>query len=159
MEKKTLKTIKITKTNNPEYGYENKEELLTETKQHIQDVGGVMTMLGYELADRGGKHDWTKLEYFPQFAQDTLERLTTPEFKARDWYKIHTVKERHHINANVPENVNLIDILEMIVDCVVAGKTRSGHVDKKFLEIPNTILEDAYWNTVELIEDTVIIDE
>lgn len=155
MERKILKSIKIKKTNNPEYGYEHKEELLAETKQHIHDVGQVMSMIGCELADRGDLHDWTKLDFFDEFAKDTLERLDTPDFKERDWYKIHTGMERHHINAHIPENVDLIDILEMVVDCIVAGKRRTGYVNPYYLILRGDILEKAYWNTVKKIDSHV----
>lgn len=154
-----METVFVKKTNNPEYGYEDKEELLMDTIHHIDDVRKVLTSLSFELVDRGDYHDWSKLEYFDNFAQDTLERQDTPDFKQREWYKIHTTEERHHINARVPEKVNLIDLLEMQVDCIVAGKTRSGAVDDRFLEIPDNVLKEAYWNTIELIKENVKVDE
>ena len=154
-----METVFVKKTNNPEYGYEDKDQLLMDTIQHIDDVRKVLTSLSFELVNRGDYHDWSKLEYFDNFAQDTLERQDTPDFKQREWYKIHTREERHHINARVPEKVNLIDLLEMQVDCIVAGKTRSGTVDDRFLEIPDNVLKEAYWNTVELIKENVKIGE
>lgn len=150
-----MQTVIVKKTNNPEKGYETKEQLLEDTKQHITDVGKVLSSLSYELVDRGDYHDWSKIEYFDQFAQDTLERKDTPDFKSRAWYNVHTKEERHHINARVPDDVNFIDILEMIVDCCVAGKTRTGSVNDEFLIIPQSVLNDAYWNTVELIKNNI----
>lgn len=150
-----MQTVIVKKTKDPEKGYETKEQLLDDTKQHIHDVSKVLNSLSYELADRGDFHDWSKIEYFDNFAKDTLEREDTPDFKQREWYKIHTVEERHHINACVPDNVNLIDVLEMIADCVIAGKTRSGTVNDDFLVIPDDVLKDAYWNTVKLVKDNV----
>ena len=154
-----MQAVIVKKTNDPEKGYETKEQLLTDTKQHICDVGKVLTSLSFELVDRGDYHDWSKLEYFDQFAKDTLEREDTPDFKQRDWYNIHTREERHHINARVPEDVNFIDLLEMIVDCCVSGKTRSGSVNDDFLVIPDDVLNDAYWNTVRLIKDNIHVHE
>lgn len=154
-----METVIVKKTSDPEKGYETKEQLLNDTKQHISDVGRVLTSLSFELVDRGDYHDWSKLEYFEQFAKDTLERQDTPDFKQRDWYKIHTTEERHHINSRVPEDVNLIDILECIVDCCVAGKTRSGTVNDEFLIIPEDVLYAAYWNTVKLIKDNIKVKE
>ena len=55
--------------------------------------------------------------------------------------------------------MDLIDLLEMIVDCVVAGKTRSGEVNNDFLILNDNILEDAYWNTVKKITDIVIVEK
>lgn len=154
-----MRKVIVKKTENPEYGYNSKEQLLRDTNQHRQDVGKVLGELSLYLFERGVAHDWSKLAFFEQFSQDTLERQDTPDFKSRPWYKIHTTKERHHINANVPEDVDLIDLLEMIVDCVVAGKTRSGEVNNDFLILKDNILEDAYWNTVKKITDTVIVEK
>lgn len=150
-----MQTVVVKKTKDPEKGYETKEQLLKDTKQHIHDVSNVLCSLSYELVDRGDYHDWSKLEYFDQFAKDTLEREDTPDFKQREWYKIHTSEERHHINARVPDDVNLIDILELIADCCVAGKTRSGTVNDDFLVIPQSVLNEAYWNTVQLVKDNI----
>lgn len=154
-----MRKVVVKKTENPEYGYNSKEQLLRDTNQHRQDVGKVLGELSLYLFERGVAHDWSKLAFFEQFSQDTLERQDTPDFKSRPWYKIHTTKERHHVNANVPEDVDLIDLLEMIVDCVVAGKTRSGEVNNDFLILKDNILEDAYWNTVKKITDTVIVEK
>lgn len=154
-----MRKVVVKKTENPEYGYNSKEQLLRDTNQHRQDVGKVLGELSLYLFERGVAHDWSKLAFFEQFSQDTLERQDTPDFKSRPWYKIHTTKERHHVNANVPEDVDLIDLLEMIVDCVVAGKTRSGEVNNDFLILKDNILDDAYWNTVKKITDTVIVEK
>lgn len=152
-----LENVQVKKTSNPDNGYESEDILFMDTLYHIDDVEKTMDMLASHLEDIGDYHDYTKLEYFDEFAKDCLERLTTPEFKKRAWYNIHTTQERHHINASIPENVDLFDILEMIVDCVIAGKTRSGSVNKEFLIITDDVLKDAYWNTVDKIEKHIIV--
>lgn len=154
-----MEKIVIKKTNNPDYGYTNKVELLEETNQHREDVCKVMNIIGELIMERGRLHDWTKIKYFDDFANDTLERLDTPDFKSREWYKTHTTLERHHINANVPDDVNLIDILECICDCICAGKARSDEVDLKFLVLKDNALKEAYWNTVNLINNFVEVDD
>lgn len=154
-----MRTVKVKKTSNPEEGYESKEQLLEDTRQHRHDVCLVLSELSLYLERIGVFHDWSKIEYFDQFAQDTLERQDTPDFKQRDWYKVHTVEERHHINARVPDKVNLFDLLEMQVDCIISGLTRAGSVDDKFMEIPDEVLKEAYWNTVEYIKDHVKLTE
>ena len=154
-----MEKIIIKKTNNPDYGYTNKEDLLEETNQHQQDVFKVMSSISRLIYERGEHHDWTKIKYFDDFANDTLERLDTPDFKSREWYKIHTSLERHHINAHVPDDVDLIDCLEMIVDCVCAGKARSGEVKKEFLTLKEDVLETAYWNTLKKISDMVVLED
>lgn len=151
--------MKIKQTNNPEYGYESKEQLYLETEQHKMDVARLMSFIALELNEIGYNHDWTKIEYFEQFAKDTLERQDTPDFKSRDWYKIHTKEERHHLNANPPKDVDLLDVIEFICDCVVAGKARTGRVEKKYLELSGDILKKAFWNTVDKMIDEVQVDK
>lgn len=151
-----LKKVTVFQTDNPEEGYADKEKLFKDVEQHRKDVAKVMDMISDHIHDIGVRHDWTKVQYFDDFARDTLERQDTPDFKEREWYKIHTEYERHHINSRIPEDVDLFDILECIVDCIVAGKTRSGSVNHDFLVLPQSVINDAYWNTVKKIEDNII---
>lgn len=151
--------MKIKKTNNPDYGYTNKEELYLETQQHRNDVFRLMSCLALEIMETGYEHDWTKIRYFDNFAQDTLEREDGKDFKEREWYKIHTSEERHHLNTSVPNDVDLIDVLEFISDCVVAGKARSGKVDKRYLQIESDVLMAAFWNTIDkMIDEVDVVD-
>lgn len=57
----------------------------------------------------------------------------------------------------MPEDVNLIDVLEMIVDCVMAGMARTGNVYP--LDIKNEVLRKAFDNTVELLKRNVEVIE
>ena len=50
----------------------------------------------------------------------------------------------------MPQDVNLIDVLDMIADCVMAGMARSGSVYP--LEIPLDVLRRAFDNTVDLLK-------
>lgn len=67
---------------------------------------------------------------------------------------MHIKNERHHLLSRCPEDVNLIDVMEMITDCVCAGMSRSGEV--RPIEIDNVILEKALENTVDLIKSMAI---
>jgi hypothetical protein len=51
--------------------------------------------------------------------------------------------------------VNLIDVLDMIVDCVMAGMARTGSVYP--LEIDQDVLRRAFENTVELLKANVAV--
>jgi hypothetical protein len=51
----------------------------------------------------------------------------------------------------------LIDVLEMIADCICAGMARSGEV--RDLEISTDILEKAVQNTVKLIAAEIIVED
>jgi hypothetical protein len=74
-------------------------------------------------------------------------------FVEAEWYQLHINEERHHLLSRCPEDVNLIDVLEMIADCTCAGLARSCEV--RDLEITTDILERAVKNTVELIKQKV----
>ena len=53
--------------------------------------------------------------------------------------------------------MNLIDVLEMICDCVCAGMARSGEV--RDLEISEDILLKAVKNTVEMCKEAVVLED
>lgn len=138
----------------------NKETLKEDTVEHIRNVEDGMSFLAEELEIRGCDHDYTKLQYFDEFAENVLKGHTNEEFINANWYQTHIFEERHHLNANCPLDVNLIDVLEMIVDCVMAGKGRSGHVTPQYLKLQDpAILERAYWNTVRMMDRAVIIED
>lgn len=66
---------------------------------------------------------------------------------------------RHHLLAEdgVPVDVNLIDVLDMITDCVMAGMGRTGEVYP--LNIKPKVLMDAFQNTVELLKSQVVVEK
>lgn len=137
----------------------NSDDLFIDVVNHRDDVEKVISHMANYLEDIGEYHDWTKIEYFDDFKNDCLERLSEEDFKKRKWYNIHTIKERHHVNANCPEDVNLFDILEMIADCIVAGKSRSGVVNLDYLKLGEGIIENAYWNTIFFLLDNIVVDD
>ena len=53
--------------------------------------------------------------------------------------------------------MNLVDVLEMIADCVCAGLARSGEI--RDLEIDSDILNRAVQNTVKMIVDWIEVVE
>lgn len=153
--------IKIVKSPNADTrsaeGDVSKEELLNQTLSHILDVRNVGNMLAEKLKDQVIEHDHTKLDYIDEFYQDFVSGKQGAEFKALTWWKKH-MTERHHLNDSVPDDVNLIDVLEMVIDCTVAGLARSGDVYD--ITIPNDVLARAINNTKDLIiNNTEIISE
>ena len=78
------------------------------------------------------------------------------DFVSGEWYQLHINTERHHLLSRCPEDVNLLDVIEMIVDYVCAGKTRIGEV--RDLEISTDILEKALKNTVKLVDEMTIVE-
>lgn len=92
------------------------------------------------------------------FYNDFIEAMAGEiDFVSGEWYQLHINTERHHLLSRCPEDVNLLDVIEMIVDCVCAGKTRSGEV--RNLEISTEILEKALKNTVKLVDDMTYVVE
>ena len=135
------------------------EEFKDANRQHIRDVGRVMSNLGQLVSKAGEHHDHTKITNDVDFYKDFYKVLDDPknDFTESDWYQMHIKEERHHILENAPDDVDLIDILEHIVDCCCAGKTRSGSISPVIID--NDLLQKAVENTVKLIDNnTRIVD-
>lgn len=133
-----------------------REELAASTEQHIEDVGKGMDFVAKKIREAGKNHDWTKLRYFNAFYTQFSNAQKTGVWGS-GWYdKIHIVQERHHLKELVPKNVTLIDVIEHIVDCVMAGKARAGEFKPDLLGAG--ILERAYMNTQKMISDAVGVE-
>lgn len=125
---------------------------------HINDVSAIMYYLSREIERRGYEHDYTKKIAEPLFYEDFLSTIHEgTNFVEGEWYQLHIEKERHHLLSRCPDDVNLIDILEMICDCVCAGMARSGEV--RDLEISTDILKRAVNNTVKMICDEIKVED
>ena len=132
------------------------EQFQEANDSHRDDVSKVISALSLMLSENGVKHDWTKKKYEKMFDSDFIEAMAGGiDFVSGEWYQLHVNTERHHLLSRCPEDVNLLDVIEMIVDCVCAGKTRSGKV--KELEISTDILEKALKNTVKLVDDMTVV--
>jgi len=140
---------------------------------HKDDVANVMKCLSDMIIIAGIDHDWTKNDnvlysnhlkdikknqYEHLFYKDFVKAMNGElNFAEGDWYKLHVEKERHHLLSHCPEDVNLIDVIEMVVDCTVAGLARTGEV--RPMEINDEIIHKAIDNTVNLIKDMVVIKD
>jgi uncharacterized protein with von Willebrand factor type A (vWA) domain len=80
-------------------------------------------------------------------------------FKQTGWYDNHRKIHRHHLDKadGVPPDVNLLDVLEHIADCVMAGMGRSGTVYD--MKLPDELLQRALRNTVELLKAQVVVKD
>jgi len=128
----------------------SKEELLKNSKQHILDVKRGLNFLSGLLKNAGEKHDFTKIDNIDEFFADFKTG-----FEKTDWWEKHQNKERHHFNTKkyIQKDVNMIDILEQIVDGVMAGMARSGKYRE---EVPDAkLLLKAYENTAKLLVDNI----
>jgi hypothetical protein len=130
------------------------EEFKEANDMHRLDVKDVMSELAIMMSLRGLNHDFTKKTHEELFYNNFLSTMNNgTDFVNDEWYQLHIKHERHHLLSNCPDNVNLIDVLEMIVDCVCAGMARSG--DVRPIEINQDILNKALANTTELIKNMI----
>ena len=126
------------------------EEFQIANDMHRADVCAVMKYLARLVHRAGLKHDYTKKSDEELFYDNFVSTMNDgTNFVEDEWYQLHINAERHHLLSRCPEDVNLIDVIEMIADCTCAGLARSGEV--RNLEINTEILEKAVQNTVKLI--------
>jgi len=132
----------------------SKETLLASSKQHIGDVGKALTFFRDEIYKADIRHDTDKLTDIDGFHADFVTG-----FKQTGWWDRHRKLNRHHLNMadGVPDDVNLIDVLDFIADCVMAGMGRSGSVSP--LKLSPELLELAFQNTVTLLKEQVVVVE
>ena len=132
----------------------SKETLLSSSRQHIGDVREASYFFAAKIAERTEVHDHDKISDIDGFHRDFLTG-----FKEHSWWDNHRKVNRHHLldADGVPENVDLIDVLDMIADCVMAGMARSGSVYA--LNIKSEVLMQAFQNTVELLKSKVEVVE
>lgn len=126
---------------------------------HIDDVKHLTKLFCDEMIARISYHDWTKMSepYATMFYDDMKANIEDGKepFTDMEWYKLHVNLERHHLNDRVPDDVDLIDVIERLVDCVSAGMARSGSVYD--ITVSDDILQKAIANTVKKMIDAVIV--
>lgn len=129
-------------------------------EQHWGEVREMMHEIADDINVAGANHDYTKTgadtgSLFYRELCNTIEGKMN--FEDGKWYKMHCETERHHLNKHCPDDVNLIDVIEMICDCVCAGMARSGLVYP--IEISSEILQKAVKNTVKMCINAVEMEE
>ncbi len=129
------------------------EELRSDTESHILDVSAGLKYLCEILKKKAYAHDHTKLENIAEFS----DALKSGHIKETSWYQNHITEERHHLKMHVPSDVNLLDVLEHLVDCTMAGLTRSGEIYDT--DISPDVLVLAVQNTVELLKQHTIVKD
>ena len=130
----------------------SKERLFASSEQHVNDVAKGMRFFISMMNESIEKHDHDKFTDIDGFYHDFKNNFNTHE-----WWDNHKKVNRHHLltDDGVPFDVNLVDVIEMIVDCVMAGMARSGNVYP--LEIKQEILDRAFNNTVELMKSQIVV--
>ena len=123
------------------------------TANHIDDVAKGLEYFADLLRAAGKSHDHTKSENMEEFHR----ALESGRIKNSRWYKMHITEERHHLIAKAPDDITLIDVLEHLVDCVMAGTARSGEIFD--IDLSNGLLQRAHKNTVELLKKQIKVEE
>lgn len=131
-----------------------KQQLIDSSVAHIRDVSLALAFFALHLNTAAAIHDADKLTGIDWFHSDFLTK-----FKEHGWWDNHRRINRHHIDKadGVPDDVNLLDVLEHVCDCVMAGMARSGSVYE--LKLSDELLQRAFKNTVELLKANVQVLE
>lgn len=143
---------KTADTRTCDFANTDKATLLASSRQHIGDVAKALAFFSGKLVEAAGEHDYDKLTAIDWFHSDFVTG-----FKQTGWWDNHRKIHRHHINMadGVPEDVNLLDVLEHVADCVMAGMARSGSVYE--LKLSDELLQKAFKNTVKLLCDQTML--
>ena len=132
----------------------SKKVLYESSKQHIADIELGLRFFKHLIEKAIEKHDYDKLTEIDWFHSDFKTG-----FKETGWWDNHRKVNRHHLNNpdGVREDVNLIDVLDYITDCVMAGMARSGSVYE--IEIEPEVLMKAFKNTIKLLKENVEVEK
>ena len=149
----TIRKSETADTRTCDYANVTKEKLLASSRGHINDVYRGLDFFRQKLREAAINHDTDKITNIDGFHSDFLTG-----FKETTWWDNHRKLNRHHLTQEdgIPADVNLIDVLDFITDCVMAGMARSGSVYP--LSLPTELLERAFQNTVELLINNVKLE-
>lgn len=131
----------------------SKATLYASSVQHIGDVRCALDYFRSALRRASERHDADKLTDIDGFHADFVTG-----FKQTGWWDRHRRLNRHHLMQadGVPPDVDLIDVLDFIADCVMAGMARSGSVYP--LQLSPELLERAFQNTVEQLKAQIVME-
>lgn len=148
-----IKKSQTADTRSCDFSKVSKETLKESSVQHINDVGKALGFFASKLTEAASIHDFDKLTEIDWFHSDFLTG-----FKETGWWTNHRKVNRHHLlqEDGIPEDVNLIDVLEFISDCTMAGMARTGDVFP--LEISSELLQKAFGNTAKLLKDNIEVE-
>lgn len=149
--------IEITKsatadTRSRDFSKVSEDQLRISSRQHIADVAAGLRFFQELLQEAAKLHDHDKLSDIAGFHRDFVTGFTQTE-----WWDKHRKVNRHHLlqQDGVPADVNLVDVIEFIVDCVMAGMGRTGKVYP--LNISPEVLMRAFNNTVEKLKAQIVV--
>lgn len=129
-----------------------KQRLLDSSRQHINDVAKALAFFSSKLFEAAAEHDYDKLTDIDWFYSDFKNRFAEGH---TSWWENHRKIHRHHLahDDGIPADVNLLDLLEYIADCIMAGSARSGEIYP--LKMPDEVLRKAFDNTISLLKGEI----
>ncbi len=150
----TIKKSQTADTRTCDFANTSIETLMNSSDQHILDVQLGIEFFRRKLLLAAIGHDKDKITEIDWFHRDFITG-----FKETGWWDNHRKINRHHLEQadGVPDDVNLLDVLEYVADCVMAGMARSGSVRPCVL--PDDVLQRALKNTVDLLSGNVKVEE
>jgi hypothetical protein len=133
----------------------SKEQLQASSELHIADVQRGLKFFARMIERQAAVHDIDKLSAIDEFHEDFRHGFKDGHTR---WLEEHYSLNRHHLNApdGVPDDVNLIDVLDFIADVVMAARARTGRLTRP-IEIDPTILEQAFNNTVRILYRAAVV--
>lgn len=150
----TIKPSPTADTRTCDWSKVSKEQLLKSSLQHKEDIAKAIGLFQAMLSQAATFHDFDKLTALDHFHSDFHTG-----FKETGWWDEHRKINRHHLmqEDGVPKDVNLIDVLEFIADCCMAGLARPGSVYE--LNLSNELLQEAFKNTVILLIRSTTVEK
>lgn len=150
----TIKPSPTADTRTCDWSKVSKEKLLKSSLQHKEDIAQAIGVFQSLLTKAAVNHDFDKLTAIDHFHSDFRTG-----FKETGWWDEHRLINRHHLadGDGIPTDVNLVDVLEYIADCVMAGLARSGSVYE--LKLPDGLLQEAFQNTVSLLKSSTTVEK
>ena len=105
-------------------------------------------------------HDFTKVQepFKTMFYNAVYEKIKNgASFDDSEWAITHYQTERHHLNKHIPDDVDLLDVIEYVVDSIVSNVEQLGI--KGNVTISNIDLMTALQNTINKISNMIFIPE
>lgn len=149
----TIRPSPTADTRSCDWSKVSSQQLLDSSLQHKDDIAKALGLFQSMLTSAAVRHDFDKLTAIQHFHADFATG-----FRETGWWDEHRRINRHHLMEadGAPEDVNLIDVLEFIADCCMAGMARTGTVYD--LALPDDLLRRAFQNTVTLLKESVVVE-
>jgi hypothetical protein len=130
----------------------NPQQFIRSTNAHIDDIRNGLTYIAKLMQAAGNNHDHTKLDDPEGFFKALKSKNDNS-----DIFMNHYKLERHHLLDHIPDDVDLIDVMEFLVDGCMAGMARSQNYTLP--KIDPQMLVKAFENTTKRILEVVKVDD